>query len=522
MHYKVCILAAGNSTRTKKTYNLHKALLPINNKPIISHIIEQFPKNIEIVIALGYQGEKIKFIVKNSYKDRKIKFVNIKNYNKKKNGPGLTLLECKKLLNCPFIFTSVDTIIREKIATPNQNWIMTGKVLDSENYLTLKKVNGNLFFFNKEIYKIKNRYFNAFSGIAGIYDYKNFWKGIQKEKRKNPLEVFEGLKNIKNLKIINTDWLDTGTVEKYKKTKEILEEKEGNLQKKDEQIYFVNKFVIKYFSQKKKANNLVKKHIKFKKISPKIIKYNENYIIYKYIKGKKLSDVSNPKLFTKFLFLMKKNFWDKKIKNNYSQIKKFYKIKTINRLKTLFKNSEVLTDNFRINNIKISSVKNLISNINWKKLTEESKTAYCHGDPQPENIIVNKNNIKVIDFRDNFGKNIFYFDIYYDLAKIHHALIVTNKMVRENKFYVKENKNNIFINFKKYKNLTNNIKILRLFCKNNNLDFQKIELLSSLIYLNISPLYKTNYSKLLYYYGVLKLNNFLNNKKNERYNSKIL
>ena len=183
MHYKVCILAAGNSTRTRKAYNLHKALLPINNKPIISHIIEQFPKNIEIVIALGHQGEKIKFLVDNSYKDRKIKFLNIKNYNKKKTGPGLTLLECKKLLNCPFIFTSVDTIIRKKIVAPNQNWIMTGKVLDSENYLTLQKINGNLFFFNKKIYKIKNKYFNAFSGIAGIYDYKNFWKGIEKENK---------------------------------------------------------------------------------------------------------------------------------------------------------------------------------------------------------------------------------------------------------------------------------------------------------------------------------------------------
>jgi hypothetical protein len=204
---------------------------------------------------------------------------------------------------------------------------MTGKVLDSENYLTLQKVNGNLFFFDKEIYKIKNRYFNAFSGIAGIYDYKNFWKGIQKENRKNPLEVFEGLKNIENLKIINTEWLDTGTVEKYKKTKEILEEKVGNLQKKNEQIYFVNKFVIKYFSQKKKTNNLVKKHIKFKKISPKIIKYNENYIIYKYIKGKKLSDVSNPKLFMKFLFLMKKNFWSKKKKIIIRKLKSFIKSK---------------------------------------------------------------------------------------------------------------------------------------------------------------------------------------------------
>lgn len=95
-------------------------------------------------------------------------------------------------------------------------------------------------------------------------------------------------------------------------------------------------------------------------------------------------------------------------------------------------------------------------------------------------------------------------------------------MVRENKFDVKENKKNIFINFKKYKNLTNNVNILRLFCKKNNLSFQKVELLGSLIYLNIAPLYKTNYSKLLYYYGVLKLNNFLKNKKNEEYNSRIL
>ena len=83
-------------------------------------------------------------------------------------------------------------------------------------------------------------------------DYKNFWKGMQKESGKNPLEVFEGLKNIKNLKIINTRWLDTGTVEKYKKTKEIIEKIAGNLQKQDEHIYFINKFVIKYFSKKKK------------------------------------------------------------------------------------------------------------------------------------------------------------------------------------------------------------------------------------------------------------------------------
>ena len=42
----VFIPTAGIGSRLKeKTYNLNKSLLNINNKPIISHIIESFPKN---------------------------------------------------------------------------------------------------------------------------------------------------------------------------------------------------------------------------------------------------------------------------------------------------------------------------------------------------------------------------------------------------------------------------------------------------------------------------------------------
>ena len=34
-------------------------------------------------------------------------------------------------------------------------------------------------------------------------------------------------------------------------------------------------------------------------------------------------------------------------------------------------------------------------------------------------------------------------DIYYEFSKLHHALILTNKVIRDNAYFVKENKKNI-------------------------------------------------------------------------------
>ena len=41
--YKLCILAAGKGTRNTSIDSLHKALLPLENKAVISHIINSVP-----------------------------------------------------------------------------------------------------------------------------------------------------------------------------------------------------------------------------------------------------------------------------------------------------------------------------------------------------------------------------------------------------------------------------------------------------------------------------------------------
>ena len=58
---KICILTAGKGTRMWP-YNekINKALLPVKNKAIISHLIEQFRPNDEFIIGLGYLGDQVK------------------------------------------------------------------------------------------------------------------------------------------------------------------------------------------------------------------------------------------------------------------------------------------------------------------------------------------------------------------------------------------------------------------------------------------------------------------------------
>ena len=57
----VLILTAGIGSRLGDlTKNVNKAMLPINNKAIISHIIEKFPREYDFVIALGYKGDELK------------------------------------------------------------------------------------------------------------------------------------------------------------------------------------------------------------------------------------------------------------------------------------------------------------------------------------------------------------------------------------------------------------------------------------------------------------------------------
>ena len=122
--YRVVIPTAGLGSRLKNlTRNLNKSLVSVVNRPVISYIIDQFPAKCEFVIALGYKGHLVKEFIDLAYPNRKFYFVNIENYKGKGSGLGHTLLKCSKYLQEPFVFTSCDTVIKQKCPAPKNNWM---------------------------------------------------------------------------------------------------------------------------------------------------------------------------------------------------------------------------------------------------------------------------------------------------------------------------------------------------------------------------------------------------------------
>ena len=54
------------------------------------------------------------------------------------------------------------------------------------------------------------------------------------------------------------------------------------------------------------------------------------------------------------------------------------------------------------------------------------------------NILINKNSdqpFTLLDWRQDFGGNMEYGDIYYDLAKLNHGFIISHKIIDEKLFY---------------------------------------------------------------------------------------
>ena len=117
--------------------------------------------------------------------------------------------------------------------------------------------------------------------------------------------------------------------------------------------------------------------------------------------------------------------------------------------------------------------------------------------------------ITLIDWREDFDGNETVGDIYYDFAKLEHALLVNGEIIRNKKYYVKIDNNKVKYNIATKKNLISFRNYFHKYLIINQYDLNKVKLLSALIYLNISPLHDYPYNEFLFYHGKLTLTKIL-------------
>ena len=134
----VCILAAGMGTRVNAFGGLlHKALLPIGPKPVLTRIIEQFDAESRFVVAVGHRQDQIRTYLALAHPDRDIDLVDVDPFSGPGAGPGRSLWECRSKLTEPFVLTAADTLTERIPTLGSRSWMGIAQVEDPTKWCTV-------------------------------------------------------------------------------------------------------------------------------------------------------------------------------------------------------------------------------------------------------------------------------------------------------------------------------------------------------------------------------------------------
>lgn len=536
---KVLITTSGTGSRLGQlTQNRNKGLIKVGEKPAISHIIdnllecaEKLNIKLDFVITVGHKSEQIVAFLRMAYPEIAFNFIKVFPYA----GPGSSLLasimKAKDELRGPFIFHACDMI--------PEGWTSYHNLLKTEDKNVFLSFHDNSYnnynFIHKGIISYKfskklpsNLGAGSFAGVSYIKNHELFWICAESlmassETNLGDCDVYNKMEiNRLNSKTFTELFYDIGNPSSLKNALA----KVGDiptLGRKDEEIYLVNKKIIKFFSDDRKAI-LKHKRTKFIELSPET-EYFGNFLSYRFVEGNTLRKFvqTNPEILSNFLKTVYENLYENnyimdkekaiKIKNDFlfnktysrliaSQIKFGYEnINCLSKIKINGKNCKFhssFTDNF---------------------LKDSNFLYHFHGDLVLDNIIYNQNSNKftLIDWRENLGsENIEFGDVRYDLAKLYHSLIIDHETLKRGTFFLKEDVIESENGEKTYNiQLDLPVSYFSKDCKKILLEFskekfqvseQEIKKIVGLIWISMSPLHDERMGRFLFWMGQQILN----------------
>ena len=175
----------------------------------------------------------------------------------------------------------------------------------------------------------------------------------------------------------------------------------------------------------------------------------------------------------------------------------------INKLPLIAKSEE----RHIINGLKCTSVIDKIKQLPDSLITT-NEFAKFHGDFILDNIIKTEAGFKLIDWRHEFDTQLKYGDIYYDLAKLRHNIILNHSNILQELFTIEIAEDTVVVDLKCNLFLMQELNDFERFILEHNYNLYKVKLLTALIWLNMAPLYDDQkFSNFLFYLG--KYNLFL-------------
>lgn len=509
MNPKVVILTAGIGSRLQeRTKYFNKALLRVGNKAAISHTVDEFPLETEFVIGLGYKGDIVKQYLQMFHSDRKFTFVEIDKYSVPGSGPGYALLKCKSELQCPFYFISCDSIIDWKnTKNLSTSWSAYSKISQEHAgiYCTIETFGASIQWVHDKSPRGTDK---AYVGVSFVSDYLNFWHQLEQQQLtvSEEIQVAPVFLSIPNAIAAEVDWWDVGSEEGLQKARKHFKGID-NLDKLDEEIYFKEDVVVKYFHNESMVKNRVERSKRLGSAVPEIVSVSKNFYKYKFAKGVDIFAIENPQdIMLDLLDFSSKELWKDEIKlGSFDSLifkdvcKNFYLDKTMARLEKFFEKRKMIDCEESVNGRMVPSLKYMFERLPWDSLVSGLPSNF-HGDWIFANTIYDKDAKKFtfVDWRQEFGGLLEYGDRYYDFAKMYACLLWPHPSVKTKKFGI-FHENHVWIEIPdSYKTCSD---ILTKWLFDNKYDVRKAKLLTAIVWLNMAPLHESPLDIHLYYMG---------------------
>jgi hypothetical protein len=507
-----CILAAGQGTRLGSLGDLtHKSLLPLGNKAIITHILELFGKSWNFVVALGDRGDLVRDYLAIAHADYSIRFVSVDPFTGPGSGPGFSLLQCAPELQCPFVLTACDTLILDRLPSLEKDWISVAEVENIEEWCSVRTdTTGRAM---ELYYKTAAPTSLAFSGLAHVRHWREFWEGFACDSRilGGELQVNNGLDALipLDLETHPLRWVDTGTIENYRAAQRHFERNLSFEGKITDLTYRIGSRVIKFFPSEDAARTRFERGAAHPEAFVAVHERIGNYFSCSFVEGQLLSASLHGRSCRSFLDWAWINLWTPVSVSPESQRstqRAFYLEKTQARLKNYLarQGAEREEPELTILGLRCETVASLLDKIGPEFYGEGVPTVF-HGDLHGDNILVSDDGYHLIDWREGFGGQVVWGDIYYDLAKFYHTMELSVRTMERHLFRIDRTGTALTLShdvaFADY----DAAESFWQFVDEKGLDAHRIRILNALVFVNMAPLYGKEMAEYLYVLGRFNL-----------------
>lgn len=510
--FTVLITTSGVGSRLGNlTQYTNKSLIVVGNKPVLAQIIDKYPSDTNFIITLGYYGEHVKEFLTLCYPEISFRFVEVNPFDGPRSSLGYSIWCAREYLQEPFLYHASDTLILNSDIPPaDTNWVAGYRGVDATNYASFDTKGEIIETFHS---KGMTEFDFIHIGLICIHSYTNFWLKLEQlvnndlnNKELNDVTVISEMMkdDVKFSVKIFDDWIDIGNANSLVLAKKKLSTSLNVLEKPQESVSFLNNSVVKFFSDSSVVKNRIKRTAYLGNTIPALKKTGTYFYTYDYHEGKLMSDLIDPDSILTLLRWAKINLWSKtpsiRIQNFESVAENFYLSKSILRINKFSESRSTKDEPNLINNTLIPSAKTLLI-LSKPYLLKNLKIGRFHGDFILDNILISNSGFKLIDWREDFGGSLEFGDIYYDLAKLNHSLHINHGLVHTGDFFVSTDHSEIECGILRKDVHVEMEHNLRKFSDAEGLDWQKIQILTALIWLNMAPLHHHPFDKFLYYYG---------------------